>query len=305
MTTVDDSAPVCYLCLDGGADESDQPLRRDCACRGTDAGFVHLSCLVGFAETKSKQTSGMNKFREPWLDCPNCHRDYQNELAIDIGTKFVSFVRRQYPRDTERQVEARYMKLCALDNMLDRLQPFQKIEAGVTANVLLSLIDRIKVDAPPLPRRYLNFKAHAHNIHGRIALNEGTEESAKRAVVHFENDLKVIEAIGDDEGIATAKANIAVAKAMYECVNHEELLQASQKLYELRVVEYGEQHVDTIDAGRSYAINLHIANRGDEAMDLLTKLLATSKQVFGPDHNIAKEVASALESVCANALNQC
>ena len=114
MTTVDDSAPVCYLCLDGGADENGQPLRRDCACRGTDAGFVHLECLAEYAAAKSKQASDMNKFREPWLDCPNCHQDYQNELAVDIATKFVSFIRRQCPRNTRRQVESRYMKLCAL-----------------------------------------------------------------------------------------------------------------------------------------------------------------------------------------------
>ena len=106
MTTVEDSAPVCYLCLDGGADESDQPLRRDCACRGTDAGFIHLSCLVGFAETKSKQASDMNEFRKPWWCCPSCNNYYQNELGVDIAAKFVSVVRMQYPRNTERQVEA-------------------------------------------------------------------------------------------------------------------------------------------------------------------------------------------------------
>jgi hypothetical protein len=54
-----DEEAVCYLCLDGGVDKSDQPLRRDCACRGTDAGFVHLSCLTGFASTKSMLASGM------------------------------------------------------------------------------------------------------------------------------------------------------------------------------------------------------------------------------------------------------
>jgi hypothetical protein len=49
-----DQEAVCYLCLDGGS-EAGQPLRRDCACRGTDAGFVHLACLVKYAATKSKQ----------------------------------------------------------------------------------------------------------------------------------------------------------------------------------------------------------------------------------------------------------
>ena len=66
LVSGDDDGAVCYLCLDGGADEADQPMRRDCACRGTDAGFVHLSCLTNYAETKSeladKMSLGMIEF---------------------------------------------------------------------------------------------------------------------------------------------------------------------------------------------------------------------------------------------------
>jgi hypothetical protein len=92
LASGDDDGAVCYLCLDGGADEADQPLRRDCACRGTDAGFVHLSCLTNYAETKSKQSLDMNQFRDVWANCPSCHQEYQNKLSIDIATNFVSFV---------------------------------------------------------------------------------------------------------------------------------------------------------------------------------------------------------------------
>jgi hypothetical protein len=209
-----DGEAVCYLCLGGGADEAGQPLRRDCACRGADAGF--LSCLTGYAEIKSKQTNKMNEFIKSWHICPSCYKSYQSELSIDIATKFVLFVRRQYPHDTQRQVEALYVKLAVLDNMLRRLQSVQKREAGVTATVLLSLIDRMKTDVSPLSYRYSRFKAFAYNVHGRIALDEGTEESARRAVVHFEKYLKVCEAIGDADGIASAKNNIAEAKSKYE-----------------------------------------------------------------------------------------
>jgi hypothetical protein len=205
----DDGVAVCYLCLDGGLLE---PLRRDCACRGTDAGFVHLACLAGYAATKSKQVNEMNEFVNPWRDCPSCHQEYQNELAVDIMNNFVSFVRRQYPDDTKRQVESIHLKLRALMDMLDRLQPVQKREAGVTANVMISLIDRMKGDASPLPIRYSLIESTAYNTHGQIALNEGTEEGARRAVVHFEKSLQVFEAIGFLDGIATAKSNIALAK---------------------------------------------------------------------------------------------
>jgi hypothetical protein len=174
------------------------------------------------------------------------------------------------------------------------LQPVQKIEAGVTANVMLSLIDRMRVVAP-LPKRYSQFEAYAYGVHGRIALNKGTEESARRAVAHFENALEVNEAIGDADGAVTAKANIAVAKSMYESGStNEELLKVSQELYELRIAKFGEGDECTIDAGRNYAINLRNANRGDEARDLLTKLLATSTQVLGSNHKTTKKVENEL-----------
>jgi hypothetical protein len=291
----DEEVSVCYLCLDGGVDNDDgQPLRRDCACRGTDAGYVHLACLAEYAASKSVQASGMIEFRKPWRDCPSCHQEYQNEFAVDIATKFVSFVRRQYPDKTQRQVESLHLKLCALSLMLDRLQPVQKREAGVTANVLLSLIDRMKGDASPLPRRYSRFQADAYNVHGRIAIAEGTEDSARRTVIFFENQLKVCKAIGDADGIAAAKGNIALAMSMYEDGRNNEMLTASQELYKLRIAEDGDDHYYTIDAGKIYALRLQKANRQEEARELLTKLLATSKQVFGSDHNITKSVESML-----------
>jgi hypothetical protein len=80
------------------------------------------------------------------------------------------------------QVESLQGKLRALIDMLDRLQLVQKREAEVTATVLISLIDRLKGEVSPLPMRYIQFEAFAHGVHGQIALDEGTEESARRAV---------------------------------------------------------------------------------------------------------------------------
>jgi hypothetical protein len=108
--------------------------------------------------------------------------------------------------------------------MFGRLQPVQKREAGVTANVLLSLIDQIKTETSPLPMRYSQFEADAYNTHGCIAADEETEESARRAVTHFEHQFEVSETIGDVENIATTNFNIAYARSMYEGGNNEEVL---------------------------------------------------------------------------------
>ena len=219
---------------------------------------------------------------------------YQNDLRIDIAIRFVSFVRRTDPDHTQLQVESLFVKLRALIDMFDRLQPVQKREAGVTANVLLSLIDRMKGMVSPLPRRYSQKEANLIGVHGCLAFVEGTVESARRAVAHFEKQIEVYKAIGDDEGIATAKGHIAAAKARIEGVNSYEELKTSQEVYELRVATHGEGNESTIIAGKTFAILLRIANRGDEARQLLTKLLATSKQVLGPNHNLTKSIESIL-----------
>jgi hypothetical protein len=282
---------VCYLCLDGGVDEVDQPLRRDCACRGTDSGFVHVSCLAKYAATKSEGVREMKEFCKPWVYCPHCRQEYRNELAVDIATEFVSFVRRQYPRDTQRRVESLYLKMYALILMFDRLQPEQKREAGVTADVILSLIDRLKGYASPLPIRYSHIKGAAYSALGRVALDEGTEVSARRAVVHFENQLQVSEGVDDREGIAAAKCNIYAAKTIYEGDTiTEEMLQVFQDVYKLHAAEYGEEHEYTISAGKTYAAQLQKVKREDEARELLAKLLVSSKQILGPHHSVTKEV---------------
>ena len=46
-------APSCWICLEEGDNELDQPLRRDCSCRGSDTSFVHLNCIVEYAKSKT------------------------------------------------------------------------------------------------------------------------------------------------------------------------------------------------------------------------------------------------------------
>ena len=48
---VDGKGPLCYTCLDGG-NETEGPLRRDCACHGDNVGYAHLSCLVQYARSE-------------------------------------------------------------------------------------------------------------------------------------------------------------------------------------------------------------------------------------------------------------
>ena len=76
----------CYLCLGEGPDDEGKPLVRDCACRNS-AGFAHLSCLIKYAEQKSKDAAEMDT---------NCKQQYHNILYLDLTSAFVSFTERVY-----------------------------------------------------------------------------------------------------------------------------------------------------------------------------------------------------------------
>jgi hypothetical protein len=63
--------------------------------------------------------------------------------------------------------------------------------------------------------------------------------------------IQVCEAIEDNDGMATAKANIALAKSKYKGGrNKEELVKASREFYELRIAVLGEENEYTIRDGR-------------------------------------------------------
>jgi len=113
----------CWICLDEGPDDSGQPIRRDCSCRG-DSGWVHLSCIVDYARSKSEEwlkkngeaywgtgmtpnsPNGFNietatKDDEPWMKCPNCNQGYLNQFAVDVYSACVEFTIERFPCNPE------------------------------------------------------------------------------------------------------------------------------------------------------------------------------------------------------------
>jgi hypothetical protein len=109
---------VCYFCL--GEEDDDEPLARDCSCRGDSAGFAHLSCMSSYAEQKCKAASGttdMNAFSEPWRICNNCKQPFKNQLAVDISSAFVSFAEATYSHEgSSKWGKMKVMAALSLEN---------------------------------------------------------------------------------------------------------------------------------------------------------------------------------------------
>ena len=228
-----------------GPDESGQPLRRDCSCRGQSTGFAHISCLVDYAEQKTEQWDGHdpNKFREPWEKCANCHQAYQNDLAIDLATKFVTFVEGKYPNEQcLLHLEALVLKLETFNTMSSRLHRKQKEEAKDIASNVLFMADQMKRVHVSLPKRILLAEAVTYSILGRFVFEEGTQESFNAAVVCFEKCRDANEAIDDTNGVALAETYLAYAKSKCEGGAQgsiDVMLPKIQQAYEHRVEKYG------------------------------------------------------------------
>ena len=273
---------------------------------GTNAGFVHLSCLVEYAEKKNTAwievgSRDIKEFRKPWAVCPNCHQHYQNAMSVDVANEFVSFVQKEHPNNKQKQVEALELKLSSL---CKSLKPFQVDEAREVATRLLILIGQMKVETLMLPTRYMQAEAFTYYNLGMIAHNVKKEESYQEALAHFNKCLELSTAINFIELIAIAKYIISLARSRLEREeskqNEEEQVKICQDLYVMRVTRHGEEHAGAIKSGMMLAVAFWNANRRIEAKRLLTGLVAVSERVNGPQNGTTKRAKSLLQEVNAH-----
>lgn len=291
--------PHCWICHEEGTNELGEPLRRDCSCRGSDAGYAHLSCLVKYAKQKTKQWDGrdLGKLRMIWADCLCCKQPFQNELEHELVTEFLSFVETNYPDNQGMYLIASYEKLASLTNMTVAnknkcTQASQ--EANNISNKMFSIIEQIKITQDPFLVRVKYIEPRVYNILGRIALEEGTKESAQKALAHFEKyrDLCSESGLIDENPVAEHNISIAKEKCGQVSMCIKKKLEQSQKLYNVLVVKEGEGTINTLICGKNLAKDLYMAHRNREAERLLEKLAEISKRVHGEGHSVTKSIHS-------------
>lgn len=87
---------VCWVCHDGEVktETSSGKLMRGCACRGQDAGYAHLTCLVEAALHD----------QDTWDRCPNCRQDFTGDVRLGLArTRWKGVLARNLPpEDWER-----------------------------------------------------------------------------------------------------------------------------------------------------------------------------------------------------------
>ena len=236
MAILPDGA-ACYFCLgeDEGAEEG-LSLVRDCSCRGDSAGFAHLNCLVTYAEQKCRAANyiDMEAFTEPWHKCNNCKQPFQNQLAIDLASAFISFTEATYGHpgnskwDKLKVMAALRIKIMSLSNNAhDAIMNMDTTEAIMIINKLLSMVDHTKEDLkmsgwihmPKHSGEYQyytmlcgDFEAFSHGQLGRLTLKcIGSQDDYKISIKHFKKARAIYNLVG-----MTDQANVMEFKIKTE-----------------------------------------------------------------------------------------
>jgi len=75
MSSEEGGDAVCWVCVEGSSRTRSHKLIRGCACRGTDAGFAHLSCLVESAKHDEDR----------WTVCPTCQQHFTGNVRLGLA----------------------------------------------------------------------------------------------------------------------------------------------------------------------------------------------------------------------------
>ena len=310
-------AAVCWICLEGGADDLGKAIVRDCACRGSDAGFAHTSCIIKYAQKKSEQAINLDQFIIPWEKCPICHQDYENELTIQISNAFVSFAERTYGHpgnrldDKMRVMEALRLQI---QSYLSNFARWGEVEKKLVNNLIcrfLELVDRAKEEhdmkgwmhMAPTSEKFQNYRhfcsryeAYGHIFFGQLYFWDKRKKSKDIEISHYKKARDIYMSFGMERDAKKMTDLIDHATALCEgdAIGH---LACTKKMYNNALRDCGENSEQTIEIGASYASGLRLANYSIEAERLLMKLAANSRQVYGNDYPCTK--------TCVKFLNHC
>jgi hypothetical protein len=106
----DKAQHTCWICLHGGGEGDgdggddaggEEQLLRSCACRGS-SGFVHLSCLITLARSKSTP----HERALSWRTCPTCKQGYTGGLGLRMSRAWWGLVSDRPVEDDERLAAA-------------------------------------------------------------------------------------------------------------------------------------------------------------------------------------------------------
>ena len=266
----------CYICLEDDADSNNQPLLRNCACRG-DAGWAHIACLVEFAASKVTEAQ-----RDPsinilpfWDKCILCKTPHMQYMRLAMAEAFV----KQYEHLPETHKLRSFSLFSLASSKFDVGDHDGAFGLFVRLHQLLDVLTSTGVDVRMV-------RAHVYCMTAGVFLKKGKRNDALTA---FERHKELCVDVHGPNSPKTQYNNEIMDRlkktiGLGDCGHMDpaaELVMARQRFNESQERDKIEQrlciHARLVEA-------LQNDGKIQESMEQFEKLLADSRQCLGPDH---------------------
>ena len=314
---------------------------RNCSCRGDAAGFAHLSCLIEYAKSKSKNLIGTsydnhkknirdNRFEDEangaWHLCPNCEHvesacrnDYGLAVALRVNIESISdvlvertnFQRIPLSRSGGDDASLSGVNVALRDEAVFLLKRFMSwVSKELKSNK--SIFAKFMY-MPPTSNEYQMYKktmkcdAYANERLGLMYNMDQTKENCETAVKYMKRTqviFKMLHGCQEEYNMVTAnveRTKNTLARLDGKTSVDHDFSEVKRKVYEYNIRGYGKNHDITIFSGIELSENLRQEKHGIEAQCLATKLSASCRQVLGPNHAYTKRIDKIL-SACKERL---
>ena len=267
MSASDNDPPDCWICYERAfAAEAGVhaagPLLRACACRGPDASFSHLPCLVKYAGANDIASEGKS-----WWQCPTCKQDYMGELQLGLARARWELVRARAVEDVERRE--------AVDDLARALQDADDFEGALPLSVeALAVERRINGDNHPYTLGCISNLATLH-----VAMSN--HELA--LPLHTETLARSRHLLGDDHP-DTLSSICNIANLHHVMDNHDLALPLCQEALAGCRQVLGNAHPKTLICISNLAVLRDDMGEHAAAATLMREALAGRRRVLGEDH---------------------
>mmetsp|Transcript_35031 Transcript_35031/g.61523 ORF Transcript_35031/g.61523 Transcript_35031/m.61523 type:complete len:423 (-) Transcript_35031:162-1430(-) len=289
----------CWICLDGDPDDEGKSIVRDCSCRGDDAGFAHLSCLVSYADRKTRDLieSGKGDLLEPWVECPHCRQNYQRQVALDMANSLLSFIDENCPGSEVLKLGGFSMIINTIDSMdYENINSELREEGKRAASQMISAIQESVMSGEDID----NHLMFAYGALAEFSETDKTRDGYEMALHYYEKVRDWNKSVGDEmcaKGVEAAMDRVKSKRdgrkeTPFIDGNLKESIRAN---YERCVREKGENSAATLQAGINLAQALQKSGiHGLECERLTNKLAIISRRVLGPGHDMTLQIENGL-----------
>ena len=253
---------VCYLCLSRGDDGA--PLLRNCACRGSTAGFAHMNCLIQYASTDVDE-EGQDYSR--WCECGMCKQSHFGRVRIGLA-------RARWER-VQHLPEEDHDRLAACDWLASTLTQTGDDAAAVPLyEEVLRVARRVygDIDANVLVSMYNLASLHADMDNPHLALPLAEEAVRGCRLLH-----------GDDHE-STLTALDIMSDVHCKSKDYEKAESLAREVFAARKRVHGESNRDTLASMSQVAFICFESGDKAAALELYEEQLPLCRRTLGSEH---------------------